>query len=312
MSQTLHGSTGLVYLPERTLSRLENGVVQITRSYACRNTSASQFRSLFDVGRTMPGESGITILYQFTEIQRADGFIEFRVTGSGPDPSQPSTGQSALKVQDGRTVQNFPSGLVRVERIYVCPTADLARFRPLLAEGNVLPYDDGTPAIDGLYIFPTPNEVQRPDGYTEFRVSAYGRTRVFNGDLYEKQSVKDTYRYVINRPDTFNVEPPVPAIKEVIIFRFVIPTSEFTKEILQYPKINPVVIPIGGINPLVAGTVYEGQYQTTEGRFYQYRQTVLYLEMDSFNSINFGRWSEYIITWKPMAEVTSITSDRER
>ena len=304
MSQTLHGSTGLVYLPERTLSRLENGVVQITRSYACRNTSASQFRSLFDVGRTMPGESGITILYQFTEIQRADGFIEFRVTGSGPDPSQPSTGQSALKVQDGRTVQNFPSGLVRVERIYVCPTADLARFRPLLAEGNVLPYDDGTPAIDGLYIFPTPNEVQRPDGYTEFRVSAYGRTRVFNGDLYEKQSVKDTYRYIY----IGQTQPDKPALKEVIIFRFVIPTSEFTKEILQYPKINPVVIPIGGINPLVAGTVYKGTALGLDGDFYEYEQTFLSLEMDSFNSINFGRWSEYIITWKPMAQVAIITN----
>lgn len=306
MSQTLHGSTGLVYLPERTLSRLENGVVQITRSYACRNTSASQFRSLFNVGRTMPGESGITILYQFTEIQRADGFIEFRVTGSGPDPSQPSTGQSALKVQDGRTVQNFPSGLVRVERIYVCPTADLARFRPLLAEGNVLPYDDGTPAIDGLYIFPTPNEVQRPDGYTEFRVSAYGRTRVFNGDLYEKQSVKDTYQYIY----IGQTQPDKPALKEVIIFRFVIPTSEFTKEILQYPKINPVVIPIGGINPLVAGTVYKGTAPSLglDGDLYAYEQTFLYLEMDSFNSINFGRWSEYIITWKPMAQVAIITN----
>jgi hypothetical protein len=32
------------------------------------------------------------------------------------------------------------------------------------------------PAIDGLFIFPAPQEIRRQDGFTDFVVSAYGRT----------------------------------------------------------------------------------------------------------------------------------------
>ena len=39
-----------------------------------------------------------------------------------------------------------------------------------------MPLDDGAPAIDGLYIFPEPQEQTRDDGFVEFRVTAYGRS----------------------------------------------------------------------------------------------------------------------------------------
>ena len=39
-----------------------------------------------------------------------------------------------------------------------------------------MPLDDGAPAIDGIYIFPNPQEILRPDGFAEFRVTAYGRS----------------------------------------------------------------------------------------------------------------------------------------
>ena len=74
-----------------------------------------------------------------------------------------------------RDVQTFPSGLVRVDRTYACRKALADRFRQTLAVGNPLPLDPGTPAIDGLYIFPEPRETVRDDGFVEFRVSAYGR-----------------------------------------------------------------------------------------------------------------------------------------
>ena len=76
-----------------------------------------------------------------------------------------------------RKVTTFESGLVRVDRIYVCPTRDASLHRSILSEGNELPDDDGSPSIDGLYIFPAPQESTRGDGFTEFVVSAYGRTR---------------------------------------------------------------------------------------------------------------------------------------
>lgn len=76
----------------------------------------------------------------------------------------------------GRTVQTFPSGLVRVERSFACRKFDAAYYRSRLNVGDPMPDDDGAPAIDGLYIFPEPQEIARDDGFVEFRVTAYGRT----------------------------------------------------------------------------------------------------------------------------------------
>jgi hypothetical protein len=89
-----------------------------------------------------------------------------------------------------RSVQTFPSGLVRVERRYMCRSGDEARYRAELAAGNTLPNDDGSPSIDGLYIFPDPQEQRREDGFIEFRVTAYGRTNVTG----QQNSFADTQR----------------------------------------------------------------------------------------------------------------------
>ena len=85
-------------------------------------------------------------------------------------------GTTDLIVLPGRSVQTFPSGLVRVERSFACRRGQEANFRSLFAQGKTMPLDDGNPAIDGLYIFPDPQETTRDDGFVEFRVTAYGRT----------------------------------------------------------------------------------------------------------------------------------------
>jgi hypothetical protein len=85
-------------------------------------------------------------------------------------------GTSDLIALPGRTVQTYPSGLVRVERSFVCRKADVATYRDQIKVGDEMPLDDGAPAIDGLYIFPNPQEILRPDGFAEFRVTAYGRS----------------------------------------------------------------------------------------------------------------------------------------
>jgi hypothetical protein len=78
----------------------------------------------------------------------------------------------------GRSVQTFPSGLVRVERSFMCRKDDVARYRSILRVNEPMPFDDGAPAIDGLFIFPEPQEQVRDDGFVEFRVTAYGRTNL--------------------------------------------------------------------------------------------------------------------------------------
>ncbi len=84
-------------------------------------------------------------------------------------------GTSNLIALPGRSVQTFPSGLVRVDRTYACQAADAGKYRQQFAVGNILPLDDGTPAIDGLYIFPDAQEEKGSDGFYRFKVSGYGR-----------------------------------------------------------------------------------------------------------------------------------------
>lgn len=81
---------------------------------------------------------------------------------------------SGLYATGDRTVSTFPSGLVRVEQTFVCRSTSAATNRATLAVGNNFP-NGSTPAIDGLKIFPAPQERERDDGFTEFIVTAYGR-----------------------------------------------------------------------------------------------------------------------------------------
>jgi hypothetical protein len=81
----------------------------------------------------------------------------------------------ALVPQAERTLSTFESGLVRVDRKYICRSSVAATHRSTLAVGNTLPYDEDGVTLDGLYIYPTPQETKRGDGFTEFSVSAYGR-----------------------------------------------------------------------------------------------------------------------------------------
>lgn len=82
----------------------------------------------------------------------------------------------ALIPQQRRTVATFPSGLVRVDHTYIGKTSLTATHRAFLAVGNDPPDGNTDPAIDGLKIFPDTQEIQRGDGFTEYKVSLYGRT----------------------------------------------------------------------------------------------------------------------------------------
>lgn len=300
MSQILHGTDALVRLPGRTLTRQENGIVELSCTYACKTSLAASFRSLFDVGKPMPGETGFTIKYNFTETTRADGFTEFSVTSTGDDPSQPSTGQSALKVQEGRTVQTFPSGLVRVERTYICPTTSEATFRPTLAEGNILPFDDGTPAIDGLYIFPTPNETRRDDGFTEFRVTAYGRV-TFSGTLEKSTAIGSLGEISVtiqqNGTGASSSFDQV-CINEVYTFRKVFPSDESISNIIVAPSIeNPAVY-------LLDKTIISRGTKVTRNVTVD---NIIDIVFTNFSSTNYGRFSEWVYSYETRATRTTTT-----
>jgi len=92
----------------------------------------------------------------------------------------------ALVPSGERTVATYDSGLVRVDQTYICSHASAATHRAALIIGAAMPDGNSDPAIDGLYIFPVPQEVKKPDGFTEFRVSAYGRVK----DVLQNVSVE--------------------------------------------------------------------------------------------------------------------------
>jgi hypothetical protein len=73
-----------------------------------------------------------------------------------------------------RTVAKFPSGLIRVEQTFVCKTSAEATHRAALEVGEDFP-NGSDPSFDGLKIFPESQEIRRGDGFTEFKVAAYGR-----------------------------------------------------------------------------------------------------------------------------------------
>jgi hypothetical protein len=73
-----------------------------------------------------------------------------------------------------RTVTTFPSGLIRVDQAFSCKTSAAATHRATLAVGEDFP-GDSYPAMDGLKIFPEPQEKRRDDGFTEFSVTSFGR-----------------------------------------------------------------------------------------------------------------------------------------
>jgi len=98
-----------------------------------------------------------------------------------------------------RTVATFESGLVRVDQVYTCSHASAATHRASLVIGADMPDGDDTPAIDGLKIFPTPQEIKRPDGFTDFHVSAYGRSTsgIQNVIVEQQRALNDTFRYSV-------------------------------------------------------------------------------------------------------------------
>ena len=91
----------------------------------------------------------------------------------------------ALIASSERTVATFESGLCRVDQTYTCASANAATHRSTLAIDSTMPDGNNAPTVDGLYIFPSPQESKRQDGFTDFIVSAYGRTPFSNSNFVQ-------------------------------------------------------------------------------------------------------------------------------
>ncbi len=122
-----------------------------------------------------------------------------------------------------RTVSTFPSGLIRVDQTFVCKTSAAATHRGILSVGSDFPNDSNLFSFDGIKIFPEPQERHRDDGFTEFIVSAYGRTSITprekiyyeyqSSGFYLSKSKKALITYVTNYQNSQVLQPNSSAYK---------------------------------------------------------------------------------------------------
>lgn len=303
MAQTIHGSGLLIRLPNRTFTRTEKGLAQVTRSYACQTSLASTFRSNFAIGNTLPGETGFIIKYGYTETKREDGFTQFDVTAAGPDPTAPNGGKG-LQVQDERLVQTFPSGLVRVDRIYTCSATEVAKHRLQFSSGNVMPLDDGAPAIDGLYVFPEAQEIVRDDNTAEFRASGYGRINTTGQRRFEfVQGETRIFSSVLSGGVGTTSETSIDTLNQALVQTFVTPTNEpFVVDLgLQIDDLE-VYMPSGKRlqEEYINGIKFIGNTSVN---------TRSYVEpiFGGVTTQNFGLWTEITINYVALGRVSIIS-----
>ena len=225
-------------------------------------------------------------------------------------------GTRNLITAPGRSVQTFPSGLVRVERTYICRRGDESRYRSELAVGNLLPNDEGSPSIDGLYIYPDPQEQTQDNGFTEFRVTAYGRTNTTG--TVERQGV------IERLTGSFGARH-FDYLYENYVFTKVLPSNVSLSQIFEPPQIDIIteVQPSAGI---ASFTKYDGPVNlgyfgaryiidasaqafvvseqpflaagssSTYYTLYSVAKGIYYI---SHSAKNFGAFSEYSIIYKP-------------
>ena len=99
-----------------------------------------------------------------------------------------------------RNVSTFPSGLCRVDQTFVCRSSMAASHRLNLSVGSNFP-NGNMPAVDGLKIYPEVQETKRSDGFTEFKVSAYGRTSLSFDNYTMKAEKQRLWNFGITQVD---------------------------------------------------------------------------------------------------------------
>jgi hypothetical protein len=186
-------------------------------------------------------------------------------------------GTTDLVTLPQRNVQTFPSGLVRVDRVYACRKTLADRFRRDLAVGNPLPLDPGTPAIDGLYIFPEPQEIRRDDGFVEFRVSAYGRTNTTGVEQISEEFTTESIS------------------SELLTGQAVLKNNLLTKEVvlLEGETILPTTDAISGTPTVVFDIGNVGQLIVNPLR------RLYSVAIRSYTARNYGRFTEVTAVYGP-------------
>ena len=186
-------------------------------------------------------------------------------------------GTSDLVWQPDVKVSTFPSGLVLVQRSAICRATDNKRSD--LSVGDVMPADN-TPTMDGLYIFPEPQE-SRDAPFTTYQVSAYGRSTDQVVETVEQTVLLGrAYEQVV---DSVTYEFYALILGKKVTQKGVCASGD--TDIITSPEASNII----------TGTVIYG------GTTYDVSTLGIY-NLVNQSRTNYGSWDEYVTTW----ELTSI------
>ena len=166
-------------------------------------------------------------------------------------------------------ISTFPSGLVLAQRSAMCPKTISKREE--IAVGDAMPVEH-TPVIDGLFIFPAPQETRTP-AYTTYDVSAYGRTS--NEPRVSRQTkVVKGIGYTV-----FDVTRNIIITAEEQMHTGVIASDEDV----------PLIVPTLPASIIIS-------YELSNGATGSYPQ-VSYWTLSQITRTNYGSWDEYSFNW---------------
>jgi hypothetical protein len=226
--------------------------------------------------------------------------------------------KSTSLIPQPRTVDTFPSGLVRVTQTYIGRTALKASHRALLAVGSDMPDGNSSPCIDGLKIFPEVQERAREDGMTEYLVTAYGRVNTTGKKTFEQDlsscistfSVKEFIWHIDSQSESTAIND-VPSFQQVTVDRLIwVFCAKKNVQTSILPTDTPRVYNYDGSELLSRNFLQALQASPLSGNQVGYfnegglkapstvvRQIIKSFEVKSIEKSNFGSFDEWTVTY---------------
>lgn len=199
-----------------------------------------------------------------------------------------------------RSINNFQSGLIRVDQKYVGLSTNEASDRTLLADNLILPNQLDDPSMDGLYIYGGAQESRNGDGFTNYQVSAYGRRIDTMVELSRSQ--RTIVVRTSNVSTTNNVEVIVYDMIGTIVKKRgeIIEPNEFifSDDFLMPPYVRYVRLPqvesisiaeINISNFAIPTRTYQVRFNNGSIRKFNLKDPRIQVTAQR----NFGRWVEY-------------------
>jgi hypothetical protein len=221
----------------------------------------------------------------------------------------------------GRTVQTFPSGLVRVEQMYAVKKGMSFPFgaKQKFPEANPL----RPVTFDGLYVFPDPEVVEDEDGFTKYKVTAYGRAasfslgRTFYSPVIMNGFAKSFWTGVLIRnivtenddgstsTETQRIEKKNDSVNSTQSQIWIV--DEFDPVPIYPPSDNAVIL---GLNP--TGTLQTARIDRPQNEFLEdvaaSSGVNVFWQLVGVSNVDYGKWREYTVNYQATAIGTATTN----